>query len=255
MNKKVKCCFLVMIFSLFVLFLNTNVGASDDGVDGFEYMSGNATINASGLNLRTGPGVEFASISTLEKSQAVKIVGIVNEWYAVYDLISHQIGFVDSQYLKVVSKDSINEPKVPDEDAPNVSQDITIPDDLSDDAIRLINLTNNIRGEIGAGKIEYSEELSKVAYDKARDMVVNNYFSHQSPSFGTPFEMMASYGLNFTAAAENIAGNQTVDGAFYAWMNSESHSSNIKNGDFTKMGIGIYSSPVYGKVIVQLFMR
>ena len=55
--------------------------------------------------------------------------------------------------------------------------------------------------------------------------------------------------------AENIAGNQTVDGAFYAWMNSESHMKNITNGDFCMTGIGIYTSPVYGKIIVQLFIR
>ena len=122
-------------------------------------------------------------------------------------------------------------------------------------AQRLMSLVNNVREEKGAGKLEYSEELSKVAYDKARDMVTNNYFSHQSPSYGTPFEMMKSYGLSFNAAAENIAGNQTIDGAFYAWMNSESHKTNILNGDFMKTGIGVYTSPIYGKIIVQLFMR
>ena len=95
----------------------------------------------------------------------------------------------------------------------------------------------------------------EVATKIARDMVTNNYFSHQSPSYGTPFEMMKAYGLAFTAAAENIAGNQTVDGAFYAWMNSDSHKANITNGDFTKTGIGVYTSPIYGKIIVQLFMK
>lgn len=126
---------------------------------------------------------------------------------------------------------------------------------MSDDAQRLLSMVNNVRQESGSEKLEYSEELSKVAYDKARDMVTNNYFSHQSPSYGTPFEMMKAYGLAFTAAAENIAGNQTVDGAFYAWMNSDSHKANITNGDFTKTGIGVYTSPIYGKIIVQLFMK
>ena len=130
-----------------------------------------------------------------------------------------------------------------------------MPENISDDAQRLLSLTNNVRQERGAGRLEYSEELSRVAFEKARDMVINNYFSHQSPCYGSPFEMMKAYGLNFSAAAENIAGNQTVDGAFYAWMNSESHMKNITNGDFTETGIGVYTSPIYGKIIVQLFMR
>ena len=86
-------------------------------------------------------------------------------------------------------------------------------------------------------------------------MVENNYFSHQSEIYGSPFEMMRAYGISFTAAAENIAGNQTIDGAFYAWMNSEGHKKNIMNGNYTETGIGIYTSPIYGKIIVQMFIR
>ena len=255
MNRKTKCCALMLVFTMFVLLLTTNVGASDDGQDTFSYKTGNATVNVSGLNMRTGPGTEFAALASIGKSQAVKIVGQVGSWYAVYDYNTNQIGFVDGNYITVVSEDSKNDPKVPDEEAPNMSEDVATPENISDDAQRLLNLTNNVRQEKGAGRLEYSEELAKVAYDKAKDMVINNYFSHQSPSYGTPFEMMKAYGLNFTAAAENIAGNQTVDGAFYAWMNSESHMNNITNGDFTKTGIGVYTSPIYGKIIVQLFMR
>ena len=255
MNKKVKCCMLVMVFALLVVIFTSNSFASDDGADEFNQRIGSATVSVTDLNMRTGPGTEFRAICTLEKSSAVKILGEYGNWFAVYDYATNQIGFVDGKFISIVSSDSINEPKVPDEEAPSISEDIITPENADDDAVRLLNLTNNVRSEAGAGRVEYSEELSKVAYDKARDMVVNNYFSHKSPSYGTPFEMMTSYGIDFSAAAENIAGNQTVDGAFYAWMNSDSHSANIKNGDFTKMGIGVYTSPVYGKIIVQLFMR
>lgn len=254
MNKKAKCCTLMIVFAMIVAMITAPAGASDDG-ETFTYKTGNATVNVSGLNLRSGPGTDFAALASIGKSQAVKIVGQVGEWYAVYDYHSNQIGFVNGNYITTVSENSKNDPKVPDEEAPNVSEDVSNPENLSDDAQRLMSLVNNVRAEKGAGKLEYSEELSKVAYDKARDMVTNNYFSHQSPSYGTPFEMMKAYGLSFNAAAENIAGNQTIDGAFYAWMNSESHKINITNGDFMKTGIGVYTSPIYGKIIVQLFMR
>lgn len=255
MNKKTKCCTLMLLFTMFVLLLTTKVGASDDGQSTFSYKTGNATVNVSGLNLRTGPGTQFNALTSIGKSQAVKIVGQVENWYAVYDYKTNQIGFVDGNYITVVSEDSKNDPKVPDEKVPSISEDPNVPENISDDEHRLFNLTNNARKEKGAGRLEYSKELAKVAHDKAMDMVKNNYFSHQSPSYGTPFEMMKAYGLHFTAAAENIAGNQTVDGAFYAWMGSEGHMKNIMNGDFTKTGIGVYTSPIYGKIIVQLFMR
>ena len=255
MNKKMKCCALMLVFTMLVIMLTSNAGASNDGWNEFEYKIGNATVNVSGLKLRTGPGTEFSIISSINKSQALKILGQVGEWYAVYDFSTNQVGFVNGSYISLVSDDSKNDPKVPDEEAPNVSEDVVTPENISDDAQRLLALTNNVRQERGAGRLEYSEDLSKVAYEKARDMVINNYFSHQSPSYGTPFEMMKAYGFNFVAAAENIAGNQTVDGAFYAWMNSESHMKNVVNGDFTTTGIGVYTSPIYGKIIVQLFIR
>lgn len=255
MNKKTKYCICMLVFIMLFIFLTSNVGASDEGQDYFDYVNGNATVNVSGLSLRTGPGTEFNAITSINKSQAVKIVGKVGDWYAVFDYGSNQIGFVSGEYITIVSEDSKNDPKVPDEEAPNLSEDVVMPENISDDEQRLLALTNNVRQERGAGRLEYNEELSKVACEKARDMVVNNYFSHQSPSYGSPFEMMKAYGVNFTSAAENIAGNQTVDGAFYAWMNSESHMKNITNGDFTSTGIGVYTSPIYGKIIVQLFMR
>ncbi|MBR5786934.1 MAG: SH3 domain-containing protein [Clostridia bacterium] len=255
MNKKTKCCVWMLIFVMLVIMLTSNVGASDDGGDTFMYKTGNATVNVSGLKLRTGPGTDYSVIASISKSQAVKILGQVEDWFAVYDYNTNQVGFVNGGYLTTVSDDSKNDAKVPDEEAPNISEDVVMPENISDDAQRLLSLTNNVRQERGAGRLEYSEELSRVAFEKARDMVINNYFSHQSPCYGSPFEMMKAYGLNFTSAAENIAGNQTVDGAFYAWMNSESHMKNITNGDFTETGIGVYTSPIYGKIIVQLFMR
>jgi len=63
-------------------------------------------------------------------------------------------------------------------------------------------------------------ELQRVAKEKARDMVNNNYFSHTSPVYGSPFEMMKSYGISYKTAGENIAGNSTNKGAVEAWMGS-----------------------------------
>ena len=117
-----------------------------------------------------------------------------------------------------------------------------------------MDLVNELRQANGLPELRYNAELSKVAYDKAKDMVEKNYFSHHAVSYGSPFEMMKCYGIVFTKAAENIAGNQTVEGAFYAWTSSNDHKANILNEEYTDTGIGIYQSPVYGKIVVQMFI-
>jgi uncharacterized protein YkwD len=66
--------------------------------------------------------------------------------------------------------------------------------------------------------------------------------------------MMRQYGLEFRAAGENIAGNESVEGAFKAWMSSDAHKKNILNKNFTHVGIGVSSSKTYGKIFVQQFI-
>jgi len=89
---------------------------------------------------------------------------------------------------------------------------------------------------------------------KAKDLVENNYFSHESPTYGSPFDMMRQFDISFRTAGENIAGNKTVEGAFKAWMNSAGHKKNILNSGFNYTGIGIVDSPKYGKILVQMFI-
>ena len=65
------------------------------------------------------------------------------------------------------------------------------------------------------------DELQNIARIKAQDMVDNNYFSHTSPTYGSPFDMMKNFGISYKTAGENIAGNSTNSGTVNAWMNSE----------------------------------
>ena len=85
-------------------------------------------------------------------------------------------------------------------------------------------------------------------------MVSNNYFSHTSPTYGSPFDMLKSYKVSYKTAGENIAGNSSNSGAVNAWMNSSGHRANILNSSFTYTGIGVVSSPKYGKIYVQMFI-
>jgi len=85
-------------------------------------------------------------------------------------------------------------------------------------------------------------------------MVDNNYFAHESPTYGTPFQMLKSFKISYKTAGENIAGNSSNSEAVNAWMNSSGHKANILNSNYNYTGIGVFSSSKYGKVYVQMFI-
>ncbi len=103
----------------------------------------------------------------------------------------------------------------------------------------VVELTNKERANNGLAPLKVDGELSKVAREKSRDMSANSYFSHNSPNYGSPFDMMQSYGINYRTAGENIAkGQRTPQEVVNAWMNSDGHRANILNADFTHIGVG-----------------
>ncbi len=71
-------------------------------------------------------------------------------------------------------------------------------------------------------------------------MVNKNYFSHTSPTYGSPFDMMKQFGISYKTAGENIAmGQKTPSEVVTAWMNSEGHRKNILSSSFTQIGVGV----------------
>ena len=106
----------------------------------------------------------------------------------------------------------------------------------------------------GLSELKIDAEVQNVARIKAQDMVDNNYFSHTSPTYGSPFTMIKNFGISYRTAGENIAGNSSNSGAANAWMNSEGHKQNILNNAYNYTGIGVVSSPKYGKIYVQMFI-
>lgn len=102
--------------------------------------------------------------------------------------------------------------------------------------------------------VQVDGEVQRVARIKAQDMVDNNYFSHNSPIYGSPFDMLKSFGISYKTAGENIAGNSSNSGAVNSWMNSSGHKANILNKNFNYTGIGVVSSKKYGKMYVQIFI-
>ncbi len=110
----------------------------------------------------------------------------------------------------------------------------------------VINLTNQERAKHGLAPLKVDTALSKVAREKSLDMQRNQYFSHNSPTYGSPFDMMKQFGVSYKAAGENIAmGQRSPAEVVQAWMNSEGHRKNILSSSFTHIGVGYVESGNY----------
>lgn len=116
----------------------------------------------------------------------------------------------------------------------------------------VVRLVNEIRAQNGLRALTYNWELSRVARYKSQDMKDNKYFSHTSPVYGSPFQMMKSFGITYRTAGENIArGQRSPQAVVNAWMNSSGHRANILNASFTEIGVGYVAA---GNYWTQMFI-
>jgi uncharacterized YkwD family protein len=118
----------------------------------------------------------------------------------------------------------------------------------------MVNLVNRERTANGLSALQVDTQLVQLARMKSQDMITNNYFSHTSPTYGSPFQMLTNAGVRYRAAGENIAGNRTVEAAHTALMNSSGHRANILGSSYTHVGIGVVSGGPYGNMITQIFI-
>lgn len=117
---------------------------------------------------------------------------------------------------------------------------------------QVVRLVNQIQQENGLQPLTANWELSRVARYKSRDMKDNRYFSHTSPTYGSPFQMIKAFGLSFRTAGENIAkGYATPQAVVNGWMNSSGHRANILNPSYRQIGVGYVSG---GNYWTQMFI-
>ena len=162
-------------------------------------------------------------------------------------------------------------PAVPESDAPTVPADV--PDAPESDApdapavpatpaapetpapttagmsayeTEVVRLVNVERAKYGLSALSADAELSRGARAKSQDMRDKGYFSHESPTYGSPFQMMKAFGISYRTAGENIAyGYATPEKVVNAWMNSEGHRANILNASYTRLGVGYVADGHY----------
>lgn len=136
----------------------------------------------------------------------------------------------------------------------NTSNDETADEDASEQAQAVLKIVNQERSKQGLKALILDKQLNKVAQLKAEDMKKNNYFDHNSPTLGSPFDLMRSQGVSYRTAGENIAaGQQSAQAVMESWMNSSGHRANILNGNYTKLGVGFATGGSYGTYWVQEF--
>lgn len=123
-------------------------------------------------------------------------------------------------------------------------------------ADQVLELVNQERSKQGLKALTLSGDLTNVATIKAQDMADNGYFDHTSPNYGSPFEMMQHFGIQYRSAGENIAaGQKTAQEVMNSWMNSSGHRANILNSDYEQIGIGYVTGGKYGTYWVQMFKK
>ena len=152
-----------------------------------------------------------------------------------------------------ITKPTLNTPDIdepesntPEINDPNVDTQTSFED-------QVLTLVNKERANAGLSPLTMDESLRKVARIKSTDMRTNGYFSHTSPTYGSPFDMMKQFGISYTAAGENIAqGYTTPEQVVNGWMNSSGHRANILSSKFTHIGVGYDAN---GHYWTQMFIK
>ena len=196
-------------------------------------------VTATTLNVRSGPGTNYGIVATVKKNEYIRVFAGVGDWYIV-QVEGDYVGAVNKKYVKAIY--------------PNYSNSNSTTTAMTTDEKEVFDLINNQRTQNGLSALKLDTETLRVARIKAQDMVDNNYFSHNSPTYGSPFQMLNSFKISYKTAGENIAGNSSNSSAVTAWMNSSGHRANILNSSFNYTGIGVVKSSKYGKVYVQMFL-
>ncbi len=237
-NKKILIVLIFILIIFSTIFLNVSKAMQHYQIVG----SSTGIVTATILNVRSGPSTSYSVVSQVQKNEYVRVFAKIGTWYVIQTGKDY-VGMVSDKYIKLVYNQT------------NTSGGQTsTTSSLTEDEKQVFNLINQKRNEAGLSSLKINDEVQNVARIKAKDMVDNNYFSHNSPIYGTPFNMLNSFKVSYKTAGENIAGNSSNSKAVEAWMNSQGHRANILNSSYNYTGIGVVNSSKYGKIYVQMFI-
>lgn len=205
--------------------------------------------------LEADHGTNYPVVARVNKNEYIRVFAGVGNWYIV-QVEGDYVGAVSKQYVKAVYPNSGGSTNGGGSTGSSTggSGNTTNTSGLTADELEVFNLINEQRTKNGLSALKINSEVQNVARIKAKDMVNNNYFSHTSPTYGSPFDMLNSFKVSYKTAGENIAGNSSNSAAVTAWMNSSGHKANILNSSFNYTGVGVVNGSKYGKIYVQMFI-
>ena len=245
-NKKI----IYIVIGLTIIFVVSAITISFGMQSYYKVNFSTGLVTATTLNVRSGPGTQYKVVATVNKNQYIRVFAGVGDWYIV-QVEGDYVGAVSKKYIKPIYPGSVSNSSNTSNNQNNTN---TTSSQMNADEQEVFNLINQQRTDNGLSALKNDDEVQRVARIKAQDMVNNGYFSHQSPTYGSPFDMLKSFGITYKSAGENIAGNSSNSGAVAAWMNSSGHKANILSSSYNYTGIGVVSSPKYGKMYVQMFI-
>ncbi|QZY56066.1 CAP domain-containing protein [Crassaminicella profunda] len=210
-------------------------------------------ITKDNTSCRSGQSANSPEIQKLPKGNVYDVVGQLGDQYVV-QTEDGKVGCVNPSDCKpqVEGPKTTTPSDQPNQTAQDKQEENT--SRLTADEQEMLKLLNGERTKNGLKPLTIDISIVNVARLKSQDMIDNNYFSHNSPTYGSPFDMLKQFGIKYLTAGENIAGNPSVQNAHTSLMNSEGHRKNILNPDFTHIGIGIKDGGKYGKMYTQMFV-
>lgn len=121
----------------------------------------------------------------------------------------------------------------------------------------LVKMVNSQRSVLGIKPLSENSKLDWAATLKAKDMLQNGYFAHQSPAGTTPWFWFKKIGYNYKYAGENLAIGfaESID-VYNAWFDSDSHRENFLSSNYNEVGTAVLTGSFEGStatVVVQLF--
>ncbi len=129
--------------------------------------------------------------------------------------------------------------QAPQTTAPAKTETQTNNSSISNYANQVLQLVNQERAKEGLKALTTASALTSASNKRAQETMQS--FSHTRPNGSSFFTALTEFGVQYSAAGENIAyGQRTPQEVVTAWMNSPGHRANIMNGSFGKLGVGVY---------------
>lgn len=106
---------------------------------------------------------------------------------------------------------------------------------------QIFDITNVIRLRHDLPVLQWDDQVAATAFAHSKDMYDQEYFAHESPTFGDLAERLQAGEIEYQLAGENIA-SEYADGpaAVEGWLNSEGHRKAMLEKEFTHLGVGVY---------------